>query len=160
MKAVVVYDSTYGNTEMIAHIVAGILGAHGPVQIMPVAEASALTLEAGDVLVVGCPTQGHTATPAMREWLKHFTYGALQGVYAVVFDTRFRKAAWLTGVASRKIAKGVGRAGATLLLPAESFFVSGTKGPLEDGELDHAVRWAEALVQGIQRHQEARVVVA
>jgi flavodoxin len=158
MKTIVVYDSTYGNTQRIAHLVAEVVGARVPTQVMPVAEASELDLQAGDLLVVGCPTQGHTATSAMQMWLKRFQQGSLQGVDAAAFDTRFRKAAWLTGVAARKIAKEVRRAGATLLVPAESFFVGATKGPLEEGETDRVISWAEALLQQIR--QETRSAVS
>ncbi len=156
MKTIVVYDSTYGNTEQIARCVAEVLGARVPAQVMGVAQADRLDLQAGDLLVVGCPTQGHTTTPAMRAWLKRFQPGSLQGVAAAAFDTRFRKAAWLTGVASHRIAKEVRRAWATLLVPAESFFVSATKGPLEEGEMNRVIGWAEALLQEIQQRQEAR----
>jgi flavodoxin len=151
MKTIVVYDSTYGNTERIARCVAEVLAARVPTQVLPVAEADGLDLQAGDILVVGCPTQGHTATPAVRLWLKHFQHGFLQGVDVAAFDTRFRKAAWLTGVASRTIAKEMRRAGTTLLVPAESFFVSATKGPLEAGEMDRVIGWAEALLQVAQK---------
>lgn len=72
MKTIVVYDSTYGNTERIARCVAEVLAARVPMQVLPVAEANGLDLQAGDLFVVGCPTQGHTATPAVRLWLKHF----------------------------------------------------------------------------------------
>lgn len=156
MKSVVVYDSTYGNTERLARLVAEVLGARVPTQVMPVADASELHLQAGDLLVVGCPTQGHTATSAMQMWLKRFQQGSLQGVDVAAFDTRFRKAAWLTGVAARKIAKEVRRAGATLLVPAESFFVGATKGPLEEGEMNRAIGWAEVLLEQLQRKPEAR----
>lgn len=159
MKTIVVYDSTYGNTERIARLVAEVLGARVPTQVMPVAEANGLDFQAGDLLVVGCPTQGHTATPAMQMWLKRFQQGSLQGVDAAAFDTRFRKAAWLTGVAARKIAKEVRRTSATLLVPAESFFVSDTKGPLEEGEMNRAIGWAEALLQQLQRKPGTRSAV-
>ncbi len=158
MKIMVVYDSTYGNTERLVRLVGEVVGARVPTQVMPVSEANGLDLQAGDLLVVGCPTQGHTATPAMRMWLKHFQRASLQGVDAAAFDTRFRKATWLTGVAARKIAKEVRRAGATLLVPAESFFVSATKGPLEEGETDRVIGWAETLLQQIQ--QETRSAVS
>lgn len=148
MKALVVYDSTYGNTEIIARSIAGVLEARFPAQAVPVAVAGMSGLQAGDLLIVGCPTQVHTVTPALRTWLKGFQRDALQGVQAVAFDTRYRKADWLTGVASHKIARELRRAGATLLAPAESFFVSSAKPPmLEEGEIDRVMQWAEALAR-------------
>lgn len=79
---------------------------------------------------------------------------------AAAFDTRFRKAAWLTGVAAHKIAKEMRRAGATLLVPAERFFVSATKGPLEAGEMDRVIGWAEALLQSTQKSHNDSVTAS
>lgn len=159
MKAVVVYDSTYGNTEILAGSIGRVLQAHLSAQVIPVAVADRLDLQAGDVLVVGCPTQVHSATPALRAWLKGFERGSLRGVKAAAFDTRYRKAEWLTGMAAHKIDRELRRAGATMLVPAESFFVSSAKPPmLEEGEMDRVMTWAEALESLIEQYEQEKNV--
>lgn len=154
MKTVVIYDSAFGNTAMIARRISAILGMHTPSQVMSVKAAGDLVFEPGDVLVVGSPTQAWSTTPTLLAWLLAFQPGSLKGVAVAAFDTRFQKPRWLTGSAARKIATVTHRIGATLLMPAESFFVQGKEGPLVAGELERAETWTEALFQEIQRYEE------
>jgi hypothetical protein len=44
-------------------------------------------------------------------------------------------------MASNQIAKELQRIGCKLLVPNESFFVSGAEGPLVEGELERAANW-------------------
>jgi hypothetical protein len=39
--------------------------------------------------------------------------------------------------------------GLTLVAPAEHFFVTDARGPLVDGEEDHARRWGAALAESV-----------
>jgi hypothetical protein len=48
-------------------------------------------------------------------------------------------------MASKLLEKGV-----SLLAEPESFFVKGTEGPLRDGELERASKWARTLVKEVQ----------
>src|SRR5205809_585618 len=60
MKAVVVYESMYGNTHLIAEAVAeGLRDGADAVVVVPVGEASAQVLADADVVVVGGPTHVH-----------------------------------------------------------------------------------------------------
>ena len=67
------------------------------------------------------------------------------GLVVACFDTRFHQPRWLTGSAARVMAKQLSKMGFLLLGPSESFFVKGSEGPLEDGELERAEIWALAL---------------
>lgn len=154
MKTVVIYDSAFGNTAMIARRISAVLGRHVPSQVMMVKAAGELVFEPGDVMIVGSPTQSWSTTPTLLAWLQAFQRGSLKGVAVAAFDTRFQKSIWVTGSAARKIATMMHRAGATLLLPAESFFVQGKEGPLVQGELERAETWTEALFHEVQRYQE------
>jgi dienelactone hydrolase len=62
-----------------------------------------------------------------------------------VFDTRAHKPELLVGSAAHGVARRLQRQGYRLIVEPESFFVQGTPGPLEDGELERAAEWAEAL---------------
>ena len=59
MKAVVIYESMYGNTHLIANAIAEGLRNHGQVTVVPVDEADAALVETADLLVVGGPTHAH-----------------------------------------------------------------------------------------------------
>ena len=56
MKALIVYDSVYGNTEKIAKAIGGAIT--GEVRVLRVDESNSAELESIDLLIVGSPTQG------------------------------------------------------------------------------------------------------
>src|SRR5690349_17376225 len=145
MKILVIYDSKFGNTAHIAQAIAEVLQEHGRVRLVPVAEAETVTLAGVDLLAVGGPTQAHGISPALTAWLANLPWDAARSVPAVTFDTRYRKPAWLTGSAAHTLAKRLEQHGCHMLMPAESFFVTGSEGPLEDGELDRAAAWAREI---------------
>jgi flavodoxin len=70
MKALIVYDSVYGNTELIARAIGDVLAARAEVRTVRVAEAQPEHLADLSLLVVGSPTHGSMASPATRAWLK------------------------------------------------------------------------------------------
>lgn len=143
MKVLVVYDSKFGNTERIALVVADRLHRHGSVELMNVELAPRSMPQSLNLLVVGGPTQGHGASPALRGWLEGLE--AAQGARAGAFDTRFAKPRWLTGSAARVIARRLGGLGFHMVGDPESFFVAETEGPLLEGETDRAAAWADTL---------------
>jgi flavodoxin I len=153
MNALVIYDSTFGNTEQVARAIADSLGERGSVRLVRVSEASSPDLEGLDLLVLGCPTQRHKPTPVVQAFLASIPRRALGGMSAAAFGTRYRKARWLTGSAARAIAKGLRKAGASLLLPPESFFVAAREGPLEEGELQRAGDWAREILASFEAQQ-------
>jgi flavodoxin len=55
MKALIVYDSLYGNTEQIAKAIGGGMG--GEVKVVRVGEANPAELGSYDLLIVGSATQ-------------------------------------------------------------------------------------------------------
>jgi len=150
MHAIVLYDSQYGNTERIAQAIADALGQFGTARAVRVAKESPCNLEGVDLLVMGGPTQGWRPTKAIQSFLEHVPDGSWSGLAAAAFDTRFRSPRLLTGSAARRIFKSLRIKGCSLLLPAESFFVKGTEGPLHDGELERAASWATLVYQAYQ----------
>src|SRR5579872_736488 len=88
MKTFIVYDSQFGNTERIARAIANTLQAFGPVQIARVDPEHPLNCQEADLLVLGSPTQGFRATPAMQSFITKIPFALLQNLAVVVFDTR------------------------------------------------------------------------
>ena len=68
MKALIVYDSVYGNTEKIAKAIGSGIG--GDVKVLRADEAKVPETNGIDLLVVGSPTQGGRATQAIRDFIK------------------------------------------------------------------------------------------
>ena len=67
MNALIVYDSTFGNTERIARAIARRLGS---TRLMRAEAAGALERPECDLLVVAGPTHRHGVSPTLQEWLE------------------------------------------------------------------------------------------
>jgi flavodoxin len=167
MKALVVYESMYGNTRAIAEAIAEGLGGSPVRAVHEAGEAP----EQRDLLVVGGPTHMHglttalsrrlaaeaakedghaalepgvTAEVGLRAWLRDLV--ACEGIRAAAFDTRLDRSAALTGTAARGIARRL-RGRGYEVVATESFLVQDAEGPLEDGELERAREWGEQLAR-------------
>src|SRR5512146_1523535 len=84
MKALVVYDSQFGNTEVVARAIGEALGA----EVIKAGAVPAEALRGLDLLVAGAPTQAGRPTKAMKLFLAELPEKALEGVDVAAFDTR------------------------------------------------------------------------
>ena len=150
MNIVIIYDSVFGNTSDIAEAIAETLRKHCHVQLTAVDEVDRFDLKTMDVLIVGCPTQRHSLTSGIRTFLDRIQRGRLDGLMAAAFDTRYRMSVWISGSAAWSIGRHLQRSGASLVLPPESFFVTGREGPLEDGERERAEQWAKLILERLE----------
>ncbi len=148
MRAVVVYESMYGNTHQVADAIGAGLGTAFDVRVVPVSQAGPEVLADADLVVVGGPTHAHGMSrastrkaavqaadnpvgglkaepgalgPGLREWL-----GALgrYPVKAAAFDTRVHGPAALTGRASKGAGRLLSEHGFEVVAEPESFLVS------------------------------------
>ncbi len=147
MKTLIVYDSTYGNTEKIARAIGDAIG--GDARVVRAGGASLPGKESCDLLVVGSPTLGGRASPDIQGFLDRLPDSVVKGMKLAAFDTRF-STRWvgIFGYAAGKIASKLKEKGGNLVAPPEGFFVKGKEGPLKDGELERAAGWAKGLVGG------------
>ncbi len=172
MRAVVVYESMYGNTHLIADAVAEGLAAGGEVVVLPVDGITDAALADADLLVVGGPTHVHGMSttmsregavkdatkpdrnlaldpdaegPGLRDWFEEVD--GLPGL-AAAFDTRMQGPAALTGRASKGIAKRLRHHGCVLVLDPMSFLVT-KDNHLVDDEAAHARAWGAELAAAI-----------
>ena len=165
MKAIVVYESLWGNTAAIARAIAEGLGPEA--RALSTAEASGAAIANADLIVAGAPvlafmlptdklresiganpgrapTPPDLSHPSMRSWLK-----ALPKAYgrSAAFETRIR-GPW--GKSTPGIARGLEKAGYAPLAEPCSFIVTGTYGPLQDGELQRARLWGVELAKAME----------
>jgi flavodoxin I len=146
MKALIVYDSVYGNTEKIAKAVGEAITPSGEAKVLRAGEANPSELTSVDLFIVGSPTHGGRPTPAVQDLLNKVP--KFQGINVAAFDTRSTsKFARVFGNAAGRIARNLGKKGGTLVASPEGFFVTGTKGPLKDGELERAKAWAKGILE-------------
>jgi flavodoxin len=150
MNVLVIYDSTYGNTEEIAQAIADALADAGSVRLLRANKVQPSDLQDVDLLVVGCPTHKRRPTPAIEAFLHCIATTSLSEVSAAAFDTRYRKPRLLTGSAAGRLAKSLRQAGTDIVAPAESFFVVSREGPLQEGESERAADWARQLLDKLE----------
>ncbi|MFD1546055.1 flavodoxin family protein [Nonomuraea guangzhouensis] len=161
MYALIVYESMFGNTKQIAEAVAEGLATAMRTEVLEVGSAPASVEEDVGLLVVGGPThafgmsrastrqsaaqQGRVLSQGqgVREWLATVQTPSAR-LASAAFDTRIAKPR-MPGSAARGVAKRLRRLGLALAAPAESFYVTGTQGPLVAGEMERARQWGEGL---------------
>ncbi len=143
MRALLVVDSRFGNTEAIGRAIRDALPpTRWRVEMVPAAEVDWPDCSELDLVLFGGPTQRHGVSPAMSALLSGAHVGRCCGLAAAAFDTRYHIAKVLSGSAAERIAQQLEALGCRLVVPAESFYVAGREGPLLDGELERARDWA------------------
>jgi len=152
MKAAVIYDSVYGNTEKIAQAIGA--GLAGDTKVVRIGYVNASELQAFDLLIVGSPVHGGRATSAIDALLTQFPVDSLEGKRVAAFDTRFESEEQGIGLrilmsviryAAEWIAKEMAKKGGRLVAEPEGFIVEQKEGPLKQGELERASMWAKAM---------------
>jgi len=148
MRTLIVYDSLYGNTKIIAQTIADVI--QGEVNLKYVGDVDVSELGDYDLLIVGAPTHGGGISEATKGLLGKIQSPALEGTKVAAFDTRItNKWILIFGVAAPKIAKELEKVGGELVVPAEGFFVTGGEGPLKDGEVERAQAWGESILNAL-----------
>jgi hypothetical protein len=162
MKAVVVYESHWGNTAAVARAIADGLGPQA--RALPTDEATGSAIADADLIVAGAPVMAFRlptekiletmandtsqpppdlSHPSMRSWLEGLPNGNGRGA---AFETRVW---WSPGGATGAIERGLKAAGYRRLASGRKFVVNGGHGPLREGELEAARAWGAELAQAL-----------
>ncbi|MGW7681572.1 flavodoxin family protein [Kribbella sp. NPDC054772] len=178
VRALIVYESMFGNTERIARAVRDGLRRYVPTESVAVNRAPSAV--PGDVrlLVVGGPTHTFSMSRAstrqeawkqadvvmpievgIREWLAALEPAAGSGTDAprmATFDTRIAKVRRLPGSAARSAAKLLRRMGYRQLGESGSFFVNDSTGPIREAEIERARSWGRELGRQFRAAERVR----
>jgi Flavodoxin len=168
MRAVVVYESMYGNTHLVADAIGAGLSTAFDVTVVSVSQASREVMADASLVVVGGPTHVHGMSraptrkaaveaahkpmsplrveadapgPGLREW-----FGS-RGQYpakAAAFDTRMHGPVALTGRASKGVVRLLRAHGFDVVAKPESFLVT-KQDQLEPQESTRAREWGAGL---------------
>ena len=170
VRALVVYESMFGNTERIARAIRDGLRQRVPTEIVPAYRAPTVIPADVRLLVVGGPTHAFSMTRVstrqearkqqevvmpievgIREWLdalatdtRSTTGRRSRDLEVATFDTRIAKVRRLPGSAARSAGKLLRRMGFRLI-STSSFFVDETIGPIREVEIERAGRWGQEL---------------
>jgi hypothetical protein len=164
MKAIVVYESYWGNTAAVARAIAEGLGPDA--RALSTTEATGAIIADADLIVAGSPVIAFSlptekmreslranpgkapappdlSHPSLRSWLDGLAKGHGR---AAAFETRVRLS---PGGATSAIVRGLENAGFSPVAEAQRFIVKGKFGPLRDGELDRARQWGSDLAKAM-----------
>lgn len=162
MRSLVVFESLWGNTELVARAIASGLAPLGDVLVLDVTEAPAFP-EGIDLIVAGGPTHAFSLTRpstresaanqgashgstafGLREWLQALPEGHHSERIAT-FDTCIGKTRLLPGSAAKGAVRIARKHGFETVEHSESFFVEAIPGPLIEGEIERARAWGASL---------------
>ena len=132
-KALVVYDSVYGNTEKVAKALAkGLRDSGVDVDTLRVDMVNFDELSWYDLLVVGGPVHAWSATKPIKAFLERLkTVKGLSGKKAFAYDTKLSRSS-LAGNVGGKIEGSLKGLGLAIVKPHATAVVKGMEGPLED----------------------------
>jgi hypothetical protein len=171
MKAIVVYESYWGNTASVAQAIAEGLGEGA--RAMSTADAKGEALAGVDLIVAGSPiiafslpsekTRNGMAAkpdakapslpdlshPSLRTWLVALPQAGAGGggaavVRAAAFETGFKLS---PGGSAGKILRMLGEKGFRPVAKKQRFLVKTSFGPMKEGELDRAKAWGAELAK-------------
>lgn len=162
VKAIVVYESLWGNTAAVARAIAEGIGPD--VRALSTGEVTPADAQGADLIVAGAPLLGFSlpteamrdgirknpgsgpnppdlSAPLMRSWLE----GLGQGTGACAgFETRIW---WSPGSAAKSIAGKLSELGYRPVAEPGKFVVTGRYGPLKAGEIERARAWGVQLAK-------------
>jgi hypothetical protein len=163
MKAIVVYESYWGNTASVARAIAEGLGPEA--KAMSTAEAKGEALAGVGLIVAGspiiafslptektrrdmaakpdkkAPSPPDLSHPLMRTWIEGLPPGSGR---AAAFETGFKLS---PGGSAAKILKLLEDRGYKPVAKKQRFLVESSFGPMKEGELDQAKAWGAELAK-------------
>ncbi len=173
MKAIVVYESYWGNTASVASAIAEGIGPDA--RAMSTAEAGGEALTGVGLIVAGspiiafslpsektrndmlakpdkkAPSPPDLSHPSIRAWLVALPQAGESGggaaVRAAAFETGFKLS---PGGSAGKILKMLGEKGYQPVAKKQRFLVKSSYGPMKEGELDRAKAWGAELAKAIK----------
>ncbi len=179
LRALVVYESMFGNTEQVAVAVARGLRLEGVDTALLEVGSAPRALDDLDLLVVGGPTHAFSMSRAstrhdavakgapearaetgLREWLASVRLEPGAGPQVVAFDTRATKVRWLPQAAGPAATRAAHRRGLATVARPMGFLVEDITGPLADHELERAVAWGRDLAVDLVDREAAVVTRA
>lgn len=126
MRAGVVFDTRFGNTETIARAIeTGLRESGFETECLNSRDVAASMLGRYDLVCVGAPTEMFGASKAIKDFLGEIKGKDLSGKYGFAFDTKLDSR--FSGSASKTIERDLRNLGTRIVAPRQSAIVSTTR---------------------------------
>ncbi|MEN8247838.1 MAG: flavodoxin family protein [Bacteroidota bacterium] len=159
MNAIVLYDSQFGNTKMIAEAIHETINSKMPSELVNLTTANPKTFEMPNLVILGAPTQKFNAKETTIKFLNELPDMVFENKKVAAFDTRIslqhlknrflRFMVKLGGYAAKKIDKKMVKKGGTTIIDPEGFYVKDTEGPLLEAEIRRARDWGHRILENV-----------
>jgi flavodoxin len=154
MKSIVVYDSYFGNTELVATTIYNVLQQSHNSKLIHISEADELDIEDYDLVVVGSPTRYYKPTKPILEFVREIK---AHDIHVAFFDTRMDAERHfllgpmeqLLGFAADSMVSLAELGQATMSIEPLGVYVKSTKGPVSKKSIKDIETWATLTVQAI-----------
>ncbi|MFW9800283.1 MAG: flavodoxin domain-containing protein [Candidatus Thorarchaeota archaeon] len=147
MKLVlVVYDTQFGNTKLLAEEIAAGIEEAGDISctLTKHSELSGQDIASSEGVLFGCPVHATTATRGIRGAIKKAAKAGLDGKLGAVFDT-YMGAQRARAVKKMESEIKKRAPGMRLVTPGFTALVDGFRGPLNPAELPKAREFGKAF---------------
>jgi flavodoxin I len=157
VKGIIIYDTSYGNTQKIAETIAeGLKAAEIDTDLFYVKKVKKLNGNEYDFLVLGSPTKFGTMSFAVKSFLGKIKSEEWQNKPFAAFDTENpeniekSKAENKNWSAAEKIAEKLKEKPMKQLLPVLKALVLDWKGPLVEGEIERTKNYTKDLAKELK----------
>jgi flavorubredoxin len=125
-RAIVIFDTRYGNTARIAKsLETGLKQSDIQAVCINAKDVDVGSLKQYDLICIGAPTEAFSASKPMKEFLARLKSTNLSGKYGFAFDTKIDSR--FSGSAAKHIEKELNNRGLQIIAPCESAIVSSSK---------------------------------
>jgi len=132
-KAIVIYESKYGNTKYVAEVISNEINQISEMEavLTEVSEVDLDEIDGFDTILVGSPNHIGRATRSIRKFIDELGKITLKEKQGAVFDTYLAKD---FEKAAKKMERQIGQKvlGLKLISPGLSIRVNGMKGPIAE----------------------------
>jgi flavodoxin len=151
-KVILVYESKWGNTKLVAETIADGMREGSGIEILlnELQEVDLNLLADFDAILIGSPNHIGNATRGIRKFIDKLGKAKLGGKLIAVFDTYMGKD---YEKAVKKMEKQISEKAPDLELvaPGLSIRVDGMKGPITEGELPKCKEFGAALAAQVSK---------
>ncbi|NWF94977.1 MAG: flavodoxin-like domain-containing protein [Candidatus Thorarchaeota archaeon] len=152
VKAVIVYDTKYGNTKLIAEAIKQGMESAGLSDVLVTSIEGTHTgdLARYDVVIFGCPNHNQGPSLTMQKHIERVATVGLSGKTGAAFDTY---QGHNMGIAVKKLENMIRQRlpGIRLLVEGFSAKVESRTGPLVSGEINRASEFGVRIVQTLMK---------